>query len=59
VGVDDQMIIYITDKARMKETQDYIALKTGIHHKAFKVRCIDKIPKNTSGKTIYSNLETV
>ncbi|MCK9206673.1 MAG: AMP-binding protein [Salinivirgaceae bacterium] len=59
VGVDDQMIIYITDEARMKETQDYIALKTGIHHKAFKVRCIDKIPKNTSGKTIYSNLETV
>lgn len=57
VGEDDKMIIYITDKSRMKETQEFIAHKTGINYRAFAVRYIGTIPKNQSGKTIYANLK--
>ena len=56
-GEDDHMIIYITDKARTDEVRNYISSKTGINHAAFSVKHITEIPKNSSGKTIYSKLE--
>jgi len=55
-GVDDHMLIYITDNSRNDEIRNFISSKTGIHHSAFSVRHIDSIPKNNSGKTIYSSL---
>ena len=55
-GKDDQMSIFITDKTRLDEVQSFISSKTGIHPSAFSVRFIDEIPKNSSGKTIYSKL---
>ena len=55
-GEDDLMQIYITDETRIGEIRSFISSKTGIHHSAFKIKHIDVIPKNTSGKTIYSNL---
>jgi len=55
-GEDDRMIIYITDPSRESEVQDYLSGKTGINIQAFTVKHIDKIPKNSSGKTIYSSL---
>jgi long-chain acyl-CoA synthetase len=56
VGVDDHMRIYINDKTRLDEVRNFISTKTGIHHSAFIIKHIDLIPKNTSGKTIYSSL---
>ena len=56
VGNDDQMYVYINDESRSEEVRDFISIKTGIHHSAFSIRIIDKIPKNSSGKTIYSGL---
>jgi len=56
VGNDDKMIIYITEESRKEEVKQYISVKTGINYIAFEVRTIEAIPKNTSGKTIYSNL---
>jgi len=58
-GEDDHMKIFITDSERMDEVRNFIASKTGIHHSAFSVRHIEEIPKNTSGKTIYSTLSTL
>ncbi len=58
-GEDDHMKIYITDKTRIDEVRTFISSKTGIHHSAFTVIQIDIIPKNPSGKTIYSNLGTI
>ena len=55
-GEDDHMIIYITDKTRLDEVCQYISSKTGIHHSAFSIMCLNAIPKNSSGKTIYSEL---
>lgn len=55
-GEDDQMKIYITDKTRTDEVRVFISTKMGIHHSAFIIKHIESIPKNSSGKTIYSNL---
>ncbi len=55
-GKDDYLIIYISDKARTNEVKEFISSKTKIYHTAFSVRYIEKIPKNSSGKTIYSSL---
>jgi hypothetical protein len=50
------MIIYITEKTKENEVLEFISVKTGINRKAFSVRYIELLPKNTSGKTIYTNL---
>lgn len=56
-GEDDKMVIFITEPSRLDEVKKYISTKTGINHSAFIVKIISKIPKNESGKTIYSKLE--
>jgi hypothetical protein len=50
------MVIYITDKSKLKKINRYIAEKTSINHQAFVVKCIPEIPTNSSGKIIYSKL---
>jgi acyl-coenzyme A synthetase/AMP-(fatty) acid ligase len=55
-GRDDEMVIYITDKNKLKKINKYIAEKTRINHQAFIVKYVPEIPKNSSGKTIYSKL---
>lgn len=55
-GEDDKMMIYLTDDNKEKEIRRYISQKTGINAKAFDIKIINKIPKNSSGKTIYSKL---
>jgi acyl-coenzyme A synthetase/AMP-(fatty) acid ligase len=57
VGTDDKMIIYTTEKGKENEIKQYIASKINIHFNAFEVRNIESIPKNSSGKTIYSELQ--
>jgi len=56
-GIDDKMVIFITEADRLDEMKKYISTKTGINHSAFVIKYIDTIPKNSSGKTIYSKLE--
>jgi len=58
-GEDDHLKIFITDSERENEVRNFISAKTGIHHSAFSVRYIAEIPKNPSGKTIYSILSTL
>ena len=55
-GSDDHMLIYITDFSKKVEVIKYISKMTGIHPDAFSVKHVDRIPKNSSGKTIYSEL---
>ena len=59
IGEDDKMIVYINDHSREEEVREYLAKKTGINIRGFSIKYIDKIPKNTSGKTIYSGLSLV
>lgn len=56
VGVDDKMLIYITDTTKNEQCRNLISEKTGLNSRAFEVRVIEEIPKNTFGKVLYSNL---
>ncbi len=56
IGNDDKMIIYTTNEAEIKNIKVFISSKMKINHAAFSVRYIEKIPKNSSGKTVYSKL---
>lgn len=55
-GKDDAMNIYVTQKGRDEEIIDYIIEKTGFHHSAFSVKCMDSIPHNAAGKILYNEL---
>ncbi len=55
-GVDDKMKIFVTESGREKEIQDFVAEKTHLNFTAFTVVPIHSIPKNASGKTLYSEL---
>jgi acyl-coenzyme A synthetase/AMP-(fatty) acid ligase len=55
-GNDEMMKIYITDRNKKDQIHNYVVDKTGLFHKAIEIEIIDEIPKNASGKTIYSNL---
>ena len=55
-GQDDELVIYITDDKEIINVKKYISQKTGINHQAFNVKYVPEIPKNSSGKTIYSKL---
>lgn len=57
VGVDDKLIIYIVDYQKSGNVLDFISEKCSIHKSAIIVRIINEIPKNNSGKTLYSKLQ--
>ena len=50
------MVIYITDSTKSELCRTVISLKTGLNSRAFEVRIISEIPKNSSGKVLYANL---
>ncbi len=58
-GVDDKMKIYIANSAGsdiLLKVRDFVAEKTHLNFVAFEVVSISAIPKNASGKTLYSEL---
>ena len=55
-GSDDKMLIYLTDNNLKEEIKNYVSSKTRINSRAFEMRYVENIPKNSSGKTIYSKL---
>lgn len=55
-GVDDKMKIYVTGESKMDDVRDFVAEKTHINFVAFSVVHLSEIPKNASGKTLYSEL---
>ena len=57
VGVDDQMKIYTTKESYVQKIQSYIAKYFKINKSGFSINCIDKIPRNSSGKILYSEIE--
>jgi len=55
-GKDDNLCVYITDKEIKEAVLEFISHKTGLHPSAFKIKVINEIPKNESGKTLYKKL---
>lgn len=55
-GVDDKMKIFVSDDSLRLPVRDFVAEKTHLNFAAFEVQYIDHIPRNASGKTLYSEL---
>ena len=55
-GVDDHMYIFLTNEGICEEVKQFISKKTKLNGSAFKVKVIDEIPKNDSGKVLYKEL---
>lgn len=55
-GVDDHMVIFVTDGVYAEQVKSFVAGKTKLNPAAFRVITIDEIPKNDAGKTLYKEL---
>lgn len=58
-GIDDKMKIFITDENFLKDISPFLSEKLNLHPAAFSVKFIEEIPKNSSGKIIYKDLENL
>lgn len=56
VGKDDKMVVYIT-KDRINDIKNLLLSVLKIHFSAFDIKLINNIPRNSSGKIIYKDLE--
>ena len=59
-GVDDKMKIYVTGSNGndfFSKVREFAAQKTHLNFAAFEVVSVSVIPKNASGKTLYSELQ--
>lgn len=55
-GQDDKLITYTTNKNEVDQIRKWLSEFTKIHLSAFEVKFIEKIPRNESGKILYSKL---
>lgn len=56
-GKDDLMKVYLTDSQKREEVISLLAKTTDLNPAAFEIRVIDVIPRDSSGKVLYSLLE--
>lgn len=55
-GTDDHVYIFMTDETKADEVRQFISGKTGLNQSAFRVVHLDAIPRNESGKVLYTEL---
>lgn len=58
-GVDDLISVYVTNDGFREPMRAFLADKTGLNRRAFEVRLVQSIPKNSSGKIQYRSLSGV
>lgn len=58
-GKDDFLDVFVTDNSIREAVGDYIFDTMGINKKRMAVYKIEKIPRNASGKILYSELESL
>ncbi len=56
VGKDDNLRIYVTNEALKKDVDEYVFHKIGVSRGLYRTNIIEEIPKNASGKILYSEL---
>lgn len=56
-GTDDALIVFLTDIEQKKQAEDFLIYHTGIHRAGFVIKQIEAIPRNESGKVLYSALD--
>ena len=57
VGLDDQMKLYTTEKSNMGKINKFITEYFNLNKSRFSIIYIETIPRNDSGKILYSELE--
>ena len=55
-GDDQKMKIIITDPNFVQQVSEFISEKTGLFHQAFEVLYMSQIPRNETGKVIFSHV---
>jgi long-chain acyl-CoA synthetase len=55
-GEDNKLVIYLTKSKEIENIKSYISTKMKIHPSGIDVRYINKVPRNESGKILYSEL---
>ena len=56
-GVDDHLVLFVTNAILAKAIKDFVVTKTGLNQAALRTVVLDVIPKNDAGKTLYKELE--
>lgn len=56
-GTDDHLKLYMTDETRLEEARTFISKKIGLNLAGFSAILVREIPRNESGKILYSKLE--
>jgi acyl-CoA synthetase (AMP-forming)/AMP-acid ligase II len=56
-GIDDKLYTFINNSEHLQDISAFVREAIGIHSSAHKVKYIDEIPKNESGKKNYKELE--
>lgn len=55
-GVDDHMYLFVTDSSAAESVKEFVVTKTGLNPVAFQTVIIHEIPKNDSGKILFTEL---
>jgi long-chain acyl-CoA synthetase len=55
-GKDNDLVVYILKPEDNDLVKEFLTKKLGIHFSVFDIRIIKEIPRNVSGKTLYSQL---
>lgn len=55
-GKDDHLTIFVTEAAAAEPVREFVIARTKLNPAAFRVRVIERIPKNEAGKTLYNEL---
>ncbi len=58
-GIDDKLFVYTTNNNRSDEIIELLVSKLKFNFRAFEIRYIPEIPKNSSGKVLYSQLNNL
>lgn len=58
-GVDDKITVFVTEQGLEDKIVKLLMEKTGLNNKAFEVRVIASIPKSSSGKIQYAELQKI
>ena len=58
-GVDDHLRVFVTDEKMTEAAVDQIIELTGVNRTLIKVTVVPEIPKNNSGKVMYSELNNI
>ena len=55
-GEDDHVVLYVTDASKAEAAHTLVAERTRLYPGAFEVVVLDSIPKNETGKVLYTKL---